>query len=61
MGATARRRHRGHRREFAHVRQVARFWNGLGVDDDEQSVPVYLATGLKSSWATAWAAFRDYA
>ena len=49
------------RREFAHVRHVARFWNGLGVDDDEQGVPVYLATGLKSSWATAWAAFRDYA
>jgi hypothetical protein len=48
------------RREFAHVRMIATFWNGLGVDDDEQGVPVYLATGLKSSWAQAWPAFRDY-
>ncbi len=48
------------RREFAHVRQVATFRNGLGVDDDEQGVPVFLATGLRSSWARAWPAFRDY-
>jgi len=48
------------RREFAHVRQVATFWNGLGVDDDEQGVPVYLATGQKTTWAKAWPAFRDY-
>ena len=48
------------RREFASVRQVATFSNGLGVDDDEQGAPVYLATGLKSSWAAAWPAFRDY-
>ena len=33
------------RREFAHVRLVATFWNGLGVDDDEQGVPVYLPPG----------------
>jgi len=49
------------RREFAHVRQVGTFWNGLGVDDDEQGAPVFLATGLKSSWRQAWPAFRDYA
>jgi hypothetical protein len=48
-------------REFTHVRRVARFWNGLGVADDEQGVPVFLAAGLRSSWARAWAAFRDYA
>jgi hypothetical protein len=48
------------RREFAHVRRIATFWNGLGVDDDEQGVPVFLATGLKTSWAKAWPAFRDY-
>ena len=48
------------RREFAHVRRVATFWNGLGVDDDEQGAPVFLATGLRSSWARAWPAFRDY-
>ena len=29
------------RREFTHVRQVATFWNGLGVGDDEQGAPVY--------------------
>jgi hypothetical protein len=49
------------RREFAHVRQIATFWNGLGVDDDEQGAPVFLATGLKSPWHQAWPAFRDYA
>jgi len=48
------------RREFAHVRQVATFWNGLGVSDDEQGVPIFIATGLRSSWAQAWPAFRDY-
>jgi dolichyl-phosphate-mannose-protein mannosyltransferase len=47
-------------REFAHVRQVATFWNGLGVSDDEQGTPLLLATGLKSSWAHAWPAFRNY-
>ena len=49
------------RREFAHVRLVATFGNGLGVDDDEQGVPVYLATGLRTSWSRAWSAFRAYA
>jgi hypothetical protein len=49
------------RREFTHVRQVATFGNGLGVDDDEQGAPVYLATGLRSSWAATWPAFRHYA
>ena len=49
------------RREFAHVRLLATFWNGLGVDDDEQGAPVFLATGLRSSWRQAWPAFRDYA
>ena len=48
------------RREFAHVRLVATFWNGLGVSDDEQGAQIYLATGLKSSWSRAWPAFRDY-
>jgi hypothetical protein len=48
------------RREFAHVRLVATFWNGLGVSDDEQGAQVFLATGLKSSWARAWPAFRNY-
>jgi hypothetical protein len=49
------------RREFRHVRLVATFWNGLGVSDDEEGAQIYLATGLRSSWAKAWPAFRDYA
>jgi hypothetical protein len=48
------------RREFTHVRLIATFWNGLGVSDDEQGAQIFLATGLKSSWAQAWPAFRDY-
>jgi hypothetical protein len=48
------------RREFAHVRLVARFWNGLGVSNDEQGARIYLATGLRSAWSRAWPAFRDY-
>jgi len=48
------------RREFARVRLVATFRNGLGVDDDEQGASVFLATGLRFSWARAWSAFRRY-
>ena len=48
------------RREFTHVRLAATFWNGLGVSDDEQGAQIYIATGLRSSWAQAWPAFRDY-
>jgi hypothetical protein len=48
------------RREFAHVRRIGTFENGLGVSDDEQGAPIYLATGLRSSWARAWPAFRNY-
>ena len=48
------------RREFAHVRVAAVYRNGLGVADDEQGAVVYVATGLRGSWAAAWPAFRDY-
>ena len=48
------------RREFAHVRRISTFYNGLGVADDEQGAAIYLATGLRSSWAKAWPAFRYY-
>ena len=48
------------RREFRHVRLVATVWNGLGVSDDEEGAQIYLATGLRSSWARSWQAFRDY-
>jgi len=48
------------RSEFAHVRLIATFWNGRGVSDDEQGAQVFVATGLRSSWAQAWPAFRHY-
>ncbi len=47
-------------REFARVRAVATFWNGLGLNDQEQGVRIYLASGLRSGWAAAWPAFRHY-
>jgi 4-amino-4-deoxy-L-arabinose transferase-like glycosyltransferase len=47
-------------REFRHVRRIATFGNGLGIADDEQGAPVYMATGLRESWDRAWPAFRDY-
>jgi hypothetical protein len=47
-------------REFATVRQVATFENGVGVSDDEEGAPVFIVTGRKSSWAQAWPAFRSY-
>jgi Dolichyl-phosphate-mannose-protein mannosyltransferase len=49
------------RREFRRVALAATFWNGLGVSDDEQGAGVYVVTGLRSSWARAWPAFRKYA
>ncbi len=47
-------------REFTQVTQVAVYRNGLNVSDDEEGVAIYVATGLRSSWATAWPAFRDF-
>jgi Dolichyl-phosphate-mannose-protein mannosyltransferase len=47
-------------RDFAHVRLVATFRNGLGVSDDEQGVEIFVATGLRSPWVQSWAAFRAY-
>jgi len=48
------------RREFASVRLVAIFRNGLGVADDEQGAQIYVVTGLRVPWADAWPAFRNY-
>jgi hypothetical protein len=48
------------RREFRHVTFVATFRNGLGVSDDEEGAQIYLATGLRQTWAKAWPAFRNY-
>ena len=46
--------------EFTSVRLVATYDNGLGISAPEQGVQVYVATGLRTSWATAWPAFRHY-
>ena len=48
------------RKEFASVRQVAAFDNGLGVADDEQGAHIFVASGLKEPWTRVWQAFRDY-
>jgi hypothetical protein len=48
------------RREYASVRQIGTFENGLGVNDDEQGAALYLATGLRSAWSRAWPQFQDY-
>jgi hypothetical protein len=47
-------------REFRHVRLAATFWNGVGVSDDEQGAQVFVVTGLRTSWAQAWPAFRHF-
>jgi Dolichyl-phosphate-mannose-protein mannosyltransferase len=47
-------------REFEHVTQVAVYHNGLNVSDDEEGATIYVATGLRTSWAAAWPAFRDF-
>lgn len=48
------------RREFARVSRVAVYRNGLNVADDEEGAAVFVATGLRTSWAAAWPAFKDY-
>jgi 4-amino-4-deoxy-L-arabinose transferase-like glycosyltransferase len=47
-------------RWFSSVRVAAVYRNGLGVSDDEEGAVIYLATGLRSSWTTAWPSFRLY-
>jgi hypothetical protein len=48
------------RASFASVRRVATYANGLGISNLEEGTPVYLATGMRTSWAAAWPAFRHY-
>jgi hypothetical protein len=48
------------RREYASIRRIGTFENGLGVSDDEQGVAIYRATGLRSDWQRAWPRFRDF-
>ena len=47
-------------REFASVRRLATFENGLGVSDDEEGTQIFLATGLRRGWGRSWGAFRNY-
>ncbi len=47
-------------RWFSSVRVAAVYRNGLRVSDDEEGAVVYVATGLRSPWVTAWPSFRDY-
>jgi len=47
-------------RWFSSVRAVAVYRNGLNVADDEEGTPIYVATGLRGPWVSAWPAFRDY-
>jgi 4-amino-4-deoxy-L-arabinose transferase-like glycosyltransferase len=48
------------RATFAYVRQVALYTNGPGISNLEESTPVYVATGMRTSWTAAWPAFRHY-
>ena len=48
------------RREYASVRRIGTFENGLGVTDDEEGAALYLAAGLRPGWGRAWPRFRDF-
>jgi hypothetical protein len=48
------------RATFTSVRQVAQYANGLGISNLEEGTPVYVASGLRISWAAAWPAFCHY-
>jgi hypothetical protein len=47
-------------RWFSSVRVAAVYRNGLGVSDDEEGAVIYVATGLRASWTTAWPSIRDF-
>ena len=47
-------------REFASVRRLATFENGLGVSDDEEGAQILQATRLRRGWGRSWGAFRNY-
>jgi hypothetical protein len=49
------------RRQFRSVRLAAVWDNGAGLANEEQGTQVYVATGLRVRWATAWPSFRVYA
>jgi hypothetical protein len=48
------------RAEFRSVRLAAVYDNGLGAANQEQGTLVYVASGLRGPWTSAWPAFRHY-
>jgi len=44
---------------FARVRLLSRLDNHLRVANDEQHAPLWIASGLRESWAHAWPKFKD--
>ncbi|HUZ89419.1 MAG TPA: glycosyltransferase family 39 protein [Candidatus Acidoferrales bacterium] len=48
------------RSHFTKVREVAVFHNGLGVQDDEEGVPIYVCSGQESDWRAIWGSFQNY-
>lgn len=43
---------------FGEVSRAATIDNGVGVDNDEQGTPVWVARDLRGSWAEVWPSFR---
>ncbi len=46
---------------FGRVEQAARIDNGVGLDNDEQGVPVWVARDPRAPWATLWPQLRRLA
>jgi hypothetical protein len=44
---------------FAHVQLLARLENHVGVNNDEQHAPVWLAARPRGNWASLWPRFKD--
>ena len=45
-------------RWFGEVREAARVDNGVGLDNEEQDEPVWVATGRQVPWSEIWPALR---
>jgi hypothetical protein len=45
---------------FSSVRLATKLNNHVHVDDDEQSAPVWICSGMQSSWTTIWPKLKDY-
>jgi hypothetical protein len=46
------------RRWFGSVTEAARIDNGVGLDNDEQGSPVWVATDRRLTWAQLWPQLR---